>query len=92
MQSYLEIAKQALKQHRGQAAEGKPAGTNNEFNEFNEVVGKGPAGDGRPPPLDRPPETNQELRRLIDHLADTEKFTQWLERAMKYAGPSEASQ
>ena len=51
-----------------------------------------PMGDGQAPPLDRPPETNQELRRLIDHLADTEKFTQWLEWAMKYADPSEASQ
>ena len=39
-------------------------------------------GDGQPPPLDRPPANEQELRRLIDYLADDENFYPWLERAM----------
>jgi hypothetical protein len=39
-------------------------------------------GDGQPPPLDRPPANNQELRRLIDWTADPEKFARWLEWAM----------
>ena len=46
-------------------------------------------GDGQPPPLDRPPETEQELRRLIDHLADPEAFTRWLEWAMSRTDPAE---
>ena len=48
-----------------------------------------PVGDGQPPPLDRPPVTEQELRRLIDHLAEPEAFTRWLEWAMNYTDPSE---
>lgn len=39
-------------------------------------------GDGQPPPLDRPPVTEQELRRLIDHLADPAAFAEWLDWAM----------
>ena len=50
-----------------------------------------PVGDGQVPPLDRPPETEQELRRLIDHLADPEAFIQWLEWAMNYTDPAEMS-
>ena len=46
-------------------------------------------GDGQLPPLDRPPVTEQELRRLIDHLADSEAFTRWLEWAMDYTDSAE---
>ena len=46
-------------------------------------------GDGQAPPLDRPPATQQELRRLIDHLAEPESFTWWLEWAMTYTDPAE---
>ena len=46
-------------------------------------------GDGQPPPLNRPPQTEQELRRLIDHLADPEAFSRWLEWAMDYTDPAE---
>ena len=48
-----------------------------------------PCGDGQPPPLDRPPETEIELRRLIDHLADPENFSRWLEWAMSRTDPAE---
>ena len=44
-------------------------------------------GDGPPP--DRPPQTEQELRRLIDHLADPEAFTRWIDWAMSYTDPAE---
>ena len=47
-------------------------------------------GDGLPPPLDRPPETEQELRRLYNHwVAYPEAFTRWLEWAMVYTDPAE---
>lgn len=46
-------------------------------------------GDGLPPPLDRPPETEMELRRLIDHLEDPVAFTAWLEWAMNRTDPAE---
>ena len=46
-------------------------------------------GDGQAPPLDRPPETEQELRRLVDYLADPEAFTRWLAWAMSYVDPAE---
>ena len=39
-------------------------------------------GDGQPPPLDRPPANEKELRRLIDWTADPEKFARWLEWSM----------
>ena len=48
-----------------------------------------PYGDGQPPPLNRPPGTEQELRRLIDHLADPENFAAWLERVMDTTDPAE---
>ena len=41
-------------------------------------------GDGQAPPLNRPPKTEQELRRWMDHTADPEAFARWLERAMSY--------
>ena len=50
-----------------------------------------PYGDGQPPPLDRPPRTEQELRRLIDHLADPVIFAEWMERNMARYEPSESS-
>jgi hypothetical protein len=48
-------------------------------------------GDGVLAPLDRPPATEQELRRLVDHLADPECFYTWLDWAMKSFDPSEGS-
>ena len=44
-------------------------------------------GDGQAPPLDRPPATKRDLRRLIDHLADPEAFSRWLDWAMNYTDP-----
>lgn len=41
-----------------------------------------PVSDGERPPLDRPPENEVELRRLIDWLADPVAFARWLERLM----------
>ena len=40
--------------------------------------------DGQLPPLDRPPQNEQELRRWMDHTADPEAFARWLEWAMNY--------
>ena len=48
-------------------------------------------GDGQPPPLGRPPKTEKELRRWMDHTADPEVFAQWLEWAMSYTAPVEDS-
>ena len=48
-------------------------------------------GDGQLPPLDRPPQNEQELRRWMDHTADPEAFAQWLEWAMNYTDPVEDS-
>ena len=39
-------------------------------------------GDGQPPPLDRPPANEQELRRWMDWTADPERFARWLDWAM----------
>ena len=47
--------------------------------------------DGQLPPLDRPPQNEQELRRWMDHTADPEAFARWLERAMSYTDPVEDS-
>ena len=46
-------------------------------------------GDGQAPPLDRPPATERELRRLIDHLADPEAFARWREWAMTFTDQSD---
>jgi hypothetical protein len=43
----------------------------------------------REPYADKPPETEQELRQLMDHLEDPENFTKWLEWAMGYTDPAE---
>jgi hypothetical protein len=48
-------------------------------------------GDGQLPPLDRPPKTEQELRRWMDYTADPEVFARWLEWAMNYTDPVEDS-
>jgi len=48
-----------------------------------------PVGDGQLPPLDRPPATEMELRRLIDYLADPVFFAQWFERLMQQTDPAE---
>ena len=57
--------------------------------EIMELLTDQPGGDGQAPPLDRPPQTEQELRRLIDHLADPEAFQRWFEWAMSYKDPAE---
>ncbi len=46
-------------------------------------------GDGQAPYLDRPPQNEQELRRLMDHTAEPEAFARWLEWAMAYVDPAE---
>ena len=48
-----------------------------------------PVGDGQPPPLDRPPETEQELRRWMDHTANPENFARWLENLMQQTDSAE---
>ena len=48
-------------------------------------------GDGQPPPLDRPPKTEKELRRVIDHLAEPEAFERWLDWAMSRTDPADDS-
>ena len=40
-------------------------------------------------PICRPPQTEQELRRLIDRLADPEYFTAWFDWAMEITDPAE---
>ena len=40
------------------------------------------SSDGQPPPLDRPLENEEELRRWMDWTADPKKFARWLEWAM----------
>ena len=57
---------------------------NHEFNEFN---GNRPVCDDRLPPVDRRSNTAKESRRLIDHLAETEVFERWLDRAMNRTDP-----
>ena len=39
-------------------------------------------GDGQVPPLDRPLENEEELKRWMDWTADPKRFAQWLEWAM----------
>jgi hypothetical protein len=46
-------------------------------------------GDGQLPPLDRPPATETELRRLIDYLDDPIAFAQWFEKLMQHIDPAE---
>ena len=50
---------------------------------------KAPLGDGQLPPMDRPPATEAELRRLIDYLADPVAFAEWFERLMQQTDPAE---
>jgi hypothetical protein len=57
--------------------------------ENNTGQGKAPVGDGQLPPLDRPPATETELRRLIDYLADPVAFAQWFARLMQQTDPAE---
>lgn len=63
-------------------------------NELNEksLDGTRYYGDGQPPPLDRPPANETELRRLMDHLKDPQGFAAWLEWAMSYTDPAEGKQ
>ena len=48
-----------------------------------------PYGDGQAPPLNRPPKTEQELRRWMDDTANPVNFAKWLERIMNHADPAE---
>ena len=57
--------------------------------EGNVSQGKVPVGDGQLPPLDRPPTSEMELRRLIDFLADPVAFAQWFARLMQQTDPAE---
>jgi hypothetical protein len=41
------------------------------------------------PPLDRPPATETELRRLMDYLGDPAAFAQWFQRLMEQTDPAE---
>jgi hypothetical protein len=52
---------------------------------------KAAVGDGQLPPLDRPPGTELELRRLMDYLADPAAFSLWFQRLMEKADPAELS-
>ena len=40
------------------------------------------SSDGQPPPLDRPLENEEELRRWMDWTANPKRFAQWLDWAM----------
>jgi hypothetical protein len=48
-------------------------------------------GDGNKPPLDRPPASETELRRLIDYLADPVAFSSWFESLMGRSDPAEGN-
>jgi hypothetical protein len=52
--------------------------------ELTALTASPPVGDGQLPPLDRPPETEMELRRLMDYLADPVAFAQWFARLMEH--------
>ncbi len=49
-------------------------------------------GDGVLPPLDRPPATEQELRRWMDYTSDPKQFAERFDWAMKHFDPSEYPQ
>ena len=49
-------------------------------------------GDGQPPPLDRPPATEQELRRLMDYTAHDANFDSWLAWALERADTAEPAE
>jgi len=46
-------------------------------------------GDGKLPPLDRPPQTRQEMERSTDYLEIPGNFLKWFEWAMNYRDPAE---
>ena len=46
---------------------------------------------GQALPLGRPPKTEKELRRVIDHLAEPEAFERWLDWAMNRTDPADDS-
>jgi hypothetical protein len=48
-----------------------------------------PVVDGELPPLDRPPENQEELVRLLNHLADPVSFAGWFQHLMEQADPAE---
>lgn len=48
-------------------------------------------GDGQLPPLDRPPETEQEFRRWFDYTQDPKRFAERFDWAMKHFDPSESA-
>ena len=93
MPGYLEKINKLKKEGKLKATPevapiGDPRGY--ERNEINEITPR-TYSDGQLPPLDRPPETEQELRRLISHLADPENFVAWMERNMARFDPAELS-
>ena len=49
-------------------------------------------GDGQPLPLNRPPETEQELRRWMDFTADPKRFAERFDWAMTTCDPAEDPQ
>jgi hypothetical protein len=51
-----------------------------------------PAGDGRLPPLGRPPADEVELRRLMDYLGDPVSFAEWFQRLMEQTDPAELNE
>ena len=76
--------------YAGVSEEPPPSGQPPVHCEISEIRSDQPHhGDGLPPPLDRPPETEMELRRLIDYLATPENFAAWLAWAMETMDPAE---
>ena len=52
-------------------------------NELTPLTAPQPLGDGKLPPSGRPPATEMELRRLMDHLADPAVFAAWFQLLME---------
>ena len=58
-----------------------------ERNEINEITPR-TYSDGQLPPLDRPPETEQELRQWYEYTKEPENFARWWEQLMARTDPS----
>ncbi len=67
---YLEKIEQLERQKK---ADANAASSENEINAVTKL------GDGQ---LNQPPQTEAELRRLLDHLEDPKEFAAWLEGLM----------
>jgi hypothetical protein len=83
--SYLDLAKASIG-NQALTPDIKNNFPNQEFKEFRNLEGY---GDGQLPPLDRPPATETELRRLIDYLTDPVAFGYWFDALMRQADPAE---